>query len=388
MLARLRTRFSTPSVFLLMAFSLCLGTSQPSVTWGDELDGLVKVRTEVTVSGSGPAARARALQQAEQDALKLFIESTLNDDDLDTMDRIFHRAWRYIRTSRIVDYTRVPEGTKISAEVYLLTERLRRDIAGLLLPNFASSPRAIILFSHEVSDRNAVSTAQPGEAEKVFRELFERSGFDIFNAHELRRRYTNRELLDRIFSEDALVAKFGRENNVDVVVLGEALITGYRPEESLNIIRVTAKVRGRVIRSSDATLLDHFETESVVTALTLNSAARQAIQDSCEKVLRNALAGATLGVAHQGTLTDIHLTLDMPETWQGKREVVAVLRTLSGVTGVEELKPLDGAYRFRIAYEGAMKDFVHDLTDRDYSDFRLEPARVIGYEVSLRIQNW
>ncbi|MCH7908635.1 MAG: hypothetical protein IIB38_03355 [Candidatus Hydrogenedentes bacterium] len=68
--------------------------------------------------------------------------------------------------------------------------------------------------------------------------------------------------------------------------------------------------------------------------------------------------------------------------------MVAVLRSLPGVTGVEELKPLDGAYRFRIAYEGAMKDFIHDLTDREYGDFRLEPARVVGYEVLLRIRNW
>ena len=162
MLARVRTRFSTSSVLFPIALLVCLGTSQPSVTWGDELDGLVKVRTEVIVSGSGPDARARALLEAEQDALKLFLEATLDEDDLDAMDRILHRPWRYIRTSRIVDYARVPAGTKISAEVYLLTEQLRRDIADLLLPGFPSAPKAIILFSHEVSDRNAVSTAQPG----------------------------------------------------------------------------------------------------------------------------------------------------------------------------------------------------------------------------------
>ena len=388
MLARIRTPFSTPSVLLLVSLSLCLDAFLPSVTWGEELNGVVKVRTEVIVSGFGPDARARALLEAERDALTLFLESTLDEDDLAAMDRIFYRAWRYIRTSRVVDYARVPEGTKITAEVYLLTEQLRRDIASLLLPGFPSAPKAIILFSHEVSGRNAISTAQPGEAEKLFRKVFESSGFDVFNVYELRRRYTDRELLDRIFSEDTLVAKFGRENNVDVVVLGEALITGDRPEESLNMIRVSAKIRGRVVRSSDATLLDLFEAESVVTALTLNSAARQAIQDSCEKVQRSALAGATLGVAHQGALTDIHLTLDMPTNWRGKREVVDALRTLPGVTGVEELKPLDGAYRFRIAYEGVMKDFVHDLTDREYGDFRLEPARVVGYEVLLRIRNW
>ena len=118
-----------------------------------------------------------------------------------------------------------------------------------MLPKFDSSPKVIILFSKEVKGRDAVSASESGEAETALRKLFEKSGFELFDAHELRRRYTNQELLDYIVSGDALVAKFARENNVDVIVLGESVIVGQKRVESQNIIRVTASIHGRFIRA-------------------------------------------------------------------------------------------------------------------------------------------
>lgn len=368
------------SFFLLMLF--------PILAHAAPVPGLVKISSEGYAKGHGPEARAAAVVDAREQALRIWVESILGETAGDAYLAIIKSPDAYAQSSRLLNVEDDEVGTHVSVDVYVFEETLRADMAAVLMRTFPEPPRVALLIGEQVLPGEAQHFGPEGHVVSYLSAALRTVGFFVVDAAEVRSRYTERELLTYLRGGYQSVARFGRENNADVVISGTVGADLRVENPTGQTLRAHAAVTLDVVRSDAGQLYEAVATEAEVSCRVAVDGVRMAIEDATYKVRNAVLVGAALAAAGPSAgAPDFELRIESASGWQEIERVAQRLRQFDSVDKVEVLRSQSGAGIVHFEYGGKMAALVRHLR-APFSDGRiLEPQRVGGGEMIFRFSD-
>ncbi len=345
----------------------------------------IKVRADGYAEGSGPRARAEALSMAEAEAFDILLHELVPKKYANKLTPIVDILHSYIRTSRPIQYETVPGGTTVFAEVYLYEQQLKRDIASILTRDLTSKPNVLLLMAEELGGVSKWSVASPGSAEQEIAAKFEVVDFIMLDREDLRRRYSAKELAGVVLGGREKIAHLGRENRVDIVVVGQAVSKLQEGSTTGNAARFHGHVSIDIVRATDGAYLESLEAEAVVASASPAMGGKQALVDATHKVAKDALVAVVLGFISEPKAKSIWLTVDVPDEGIWLSKVLRDIKKALSGKKVEELRHSGSALRFRISYEGTLKKLVDTLTQLEPEGYSLKVVEAAGKELKLNV---
>ncbi len=346
-----------------------------------------KIRAEGFAPGVGAASRDRAMRDAERECLVLYFRNTLGIEDISPLRTILDNAPQFIKSSRVIEQQREENMTRVFVEVLPWEKELRAAAAAALRPVLPRTPRIAVLIVDSLPGGALRESGKNGTAEQVLAASLAKAGFEVLDSIALRETYAPSELLAIVQAAGARTAKFGREIRADAVFVGNATAGLDEKTTVGNTGRVLVTMNLWAVASSNGSLLYNETIEAAVSSARLDEAAAMAMRDAAEKACGEAEVAAILSVAVAPApgANEMWLTIAAPGDLARMTEVTKVLRFDLGARAVENLRQTPESAQFRVDYEGTTKEFVHALTEKAYTGFRLEPYQVVGNEVVLKL---
>lgn len=343
------------------------------------------LRIHAKGSGSGPVreAETKALVAAVNDAMIQVVETILPLGDFTEVKSILENTQSYVQSCRITKKARTENATELEVDVRVFGRRLRYDIAKALLPTIAEPPKLVIAISDIIGD-SPPEMRTPSQAELALIEALSKDRVSIVSSDEIRRLYTDEELLKRVRGDDALGVQFAREMKADIAVVGDAAITVEPPDSGSNMFRTLVKLTLKVFDARSASLVDMVTSEAAVQSADIKNAAAQALRDAAEKTAGETLVLSILATASPYAPDAMLLSIHGLPSENEFKEIVERLKQQSGVQDVEELHFSTEVSRARFRFQGDMPSLVKSLTLDGYSNFRLETSIVAGNEMTLK----
>ena len=379
-----RSVYPRPTCLLAGVFALGLAVAQPHIH-AASIPGIVKIRVEGHAPGDGPRARDAAEADAKRQALLIWIESFVGEVSEEDFAPILDRADGYAQSSRILELDHGPAGTRAVVEVYVREWPLRVDVAALLSMRLPSPVRVVLLIAEQGPVDAAPRFGAGGSSIEALAKSLRARGIVVVDPAGVRERYSKRELLTYLRGGHQSIAKFGRENAVDVVIAGNVIATTRLESQFGRILRARATVDLEVVSSVDAGLYDSTSTEAELSCLAAEEGARMAIEDAMYKA-RDAMAVAAVLAAARSSSGPpaFELRIENPRDWREVESVASRLRSLELVANVDVLRAQSGTGIIRFGYDGRMSALVEELSQPFPSGRRMEPQRVVGDNLLFR----
>lgn len=349
-------------------------------------ESLVKVRGEAVVSGRGRAARTVAISHAEVNALHTLLQSLVGADKMQFVGKLLNQADAYVQTSRLITLDQGEETVRVEVEAYIRPDRLRADLASLMLPLLAKPPAVMVLIGEQAGGVTRLSGTEVSVAEMSFAEAFHSEGFETLDPFVLRARYTQPQLIDVLRAGSAKAARMARENRADVILMGSAHFSESRAGSWGGTVRVTATLNLTLINAETGKEVRALTSSASLYSGSVEDGRRQAVIDAGAKIIDEALVNTVLAVIANTNSGTVWLAIEGPGNRLRVQEVMTALKRLEGLTALEEMYPSPDVARFRCQYAGSMKDFIAHLTEESrYSDFSLDSRVVSGQEATLTL---
>lgn len=351
-------------------------------THAASIPGVIKIQSKGYAQGDGPQARDAAELDAKRRALLLWMQNFLGEVSERDFAPILDRVGDYAQSSRIVELKHEDGGTHVIVEVYVREWPLRVDFAALLAPMLTTAPRVVLLIAEEGPGNAAPIFGTEATTVKALAKSLRARGIEVEEPAELRKRYTKRELLTYLRGGLPSIAKFGRENNADIVIAGSAIAVTRLESSVGRMLRVRTSLNLSVVRSEDAALYESIATEAEVTCLVAEDGARIAFEDAIYKGRDAAAVATVLAAARPRAATaEVELRLENPLDWREVERVARRLRTIEGVREVEVLRAQTGTGIIQFEYTGKMSALVDDLTRPFPQGRNLQARQVVGREM-------
>lgn len=346
-----------------------------------------KIRAEGSAPGASASSREGAVRDAERECLVLYFRNTLGITDTTALRGILDDVPRYVKSSRVIEQQRDAGMTRVFIEVVPWEKELRGDAAAALRDSLPRTPRIAVVIEDSLPGGSFREAGKNGTAERILSAWFVKSGFEVLDSVALRETYAPTELLDLIQASDERMAKFGREIRVDAVFTGNAGAALDEKSTVGNTGRVTVTMRLRAVASANGASLYREDIEAAVNSAHLEEAAAMAMRDAAERACAEAEVAAILAaaVAPAPESNEKWLTIVAPGDLARMREVTQALRLDLGAAAIEALRQTPESAQFRVECGATTKEFVHALTEKVYTGFRLEPYQVVGNEVVLKV---
>lgn len=371
---------------LSVLLALSLAAVQPCSP-AAAIPGVLKIRAEGFAPGQGARARLDAEADAKKQAILIWIDSVLGEISLEPFAPILERAGEYAQSSRIVELNHDGAGTHAVVEVYIREWPLRVDLAALLMPMLHAPPRVALLIVQEDPSHEGPRFGEGAKAVEVLAESLRMRGFHVEEASAIRERYTKRELLTYLRGGQSAIAKFGRENGVDVVIAGNILATVRLENQRAQTLRARATVALDVVGAEDGRLYESTSTEAEVSCRVAADGARMAMEDALYKARDATAVAAVLASASSSAVQPgFELRIENPHDWREVESVAAHLRGVAGVSGVDVLRAQAGSGIMRFQYDGKISRLVEALSMPLPNGQSIEPRRVIENKLLFRFR--
>lgn len=346
------------------------------------------VHAEGAAKGTGPQARAEAIENARNAAVFNYLEEVTGSEDLSALAPVLARAATYVEGYRLKDHRVYGNTTLVEIEAVIAAQRLGLDAARVLLPTAASDMRVALLIGQELPGAPDPAVCTEKGAFGALSDELALWGLDAAEPDTYAAAAAPMELLDTLKADDAVVAAFARRLGVNVVIAGTfAGREREKPgEETRNFVEVAIEAELRAIRAADGRLLAELESATQLYSLTAAEGAQQGIQDLAGQMARplaQVIALGTLG-APRGHDLLITLTGERP-----KGSLDRVVRGMEAHFGGIEASVLEETPDYAIiSLPGPVtaEEAGAYLEDTAYDGFRLRTQRLVGGDAILEVR--
>ena len=379
---------SARNLHCLSVLACIVLVAQCSVAAAAPVSGVIRIMSEGYASGHGPEARDAAVVNATEHALRIWVESILGEPAGPAFLPIIQSPDAYAQSSRLIELEHDEIGTHVSVEVYVEEETLRADTAAVLMQTFRHPPRVVLLIGEQASPDEAQRFGSEGNSIAYLATALRGVGLEVLDPADVQSRYTQRELSTYLQGGFESVARFGRENNADVVIAG-AVRTDLRVEGPRGqTLRVHALVELDVVRADDGLVYEITKTEAEVSCRIAADGARMAMQDATYKARNAVLVGTVLAaVQPKSGMPKFELRIENAIDWQEIERVARRLRRIESLDKVEVMRAQESTGIIQFKYSGKTAALVGILR-APFSDGRLmEPQFVAGGEMTFRFTN-
>jgi hypothetical protein len=359
----------------------CLGAVCLHAAAGPE-QFLFKLEAAGVAHGTGLHARQRAIQAAQEQALRELAESLVGRDSPRIVEVLVEQGAAFIHTSNVAQHEVVHGETRVQAAFLVNILRFRRVASQLLLPELPYKPHVLIV----VADLLDPAEAPPGSriAETTLADAFRDAGLEVADAGDVRAQYPP-QALETLLAEADSGDLIGRNVRCDVAILGTVTAARAGRGGGGNVLPTTAHLVLRVVRSSDGRLLDSAAIEAIVNSVDYLEGATQAIEDASRKLAPQMIDAAVLAVVDPDAPGGITLTIEAPATRANFEVVRQALQDHLDPDAVQEVFYSDELARLRLDYAGDLRQIVRPLVTRRYPGFHLEQRQTYGRQSVLRL---
>ena len=294
-------------------------------------DSTVTVTGEGTAVGLGPAARSKAIADAQAAIVLERIERIAPSRDFSIFTPILRSAPSFFESSKTVKETKTEDSTQVEIEGQLLERKLKEQIADVALGQHFVTPRIVILSSEQLSPDLQPDLSKQGIIEKKLYDDLKRIQFEIVSSDQSRERIPTAKWSECIDGSPELGAILAREIMADIVVLGSG--KAVVEEERRGVNRVRGDVSLCIVRTDDGYVLDTPKAFAIVNSADPVEGAKQAIEDACAKLVGDTKTAVALGALGGTPIDALLVTIDgVSNDTQGE----SILGALQVCLGVEK----------------------------------------------------
>ena len=337
-----------------------------------------------TAEGTGRAARAQAVANAQTIVLADLVESLAGSSNLSLFTPILDSPQAYVHSCRVLQCSEEAGVTRVEVEVSVLQRELRRDMAALVLAGLERPLSVLVLVRAAPSDLALDLSSLPLQVEGRLSGVLKEKGLDVVGPGGARGLYAEAELDERLRGEKEALAALARENLVDVIVVGVLSIES--TQTGVNTFTNRIGLSLQVVREHDAALLDVLKREVVNHSAVPEEGVRAAVEEVCE--LFNESLEMTVLLAGSRLPSRPYVVVEIENLGDPDRmdRVAEVIGTVFGVTEVNVLFKTDQVGRLRFLYEGPMSLVVNALRDHQFDGFSLAVTRAVGRRITYRVE--
>ncbi len=344
-------------------------------------ESTVTVTGEGSAVGLGPAARSKAIEEAQASIVLERLERIAPSRDFSIFTPLLRSASSFFESSKTVKESKTEDSTHVEIEGQLLERKLKEQIAEVALGQHFVTPRIVILTSEQLSPDMQPDLSKQGIIEKKLYDDLKRIQFEIVSSDQSRERIPTAKWSECIDGSPELGAILARDMLADIVVLGSG--KAVVEEERRGVNRVRADVSLCIVRTDDGYVLDTPKAYAIVNSADPIEGARQAIEDACAKLVGETKTAVALGALGGTPLDALLVTI---EGITGAAQAESILNALQACLGVEKPDIIyqgDNRVRARVAFAGPIQQFVQCVDGLSQMSNGLALKSVIDRDVTL-----
>ena len=222
--------------------------------------------------------------------------------------------------------------------------------------------------------------------ERKLREVLQQAHFEVIDPIDVRARAGLARLEECVSGNPEAVAMLARELLAEIAVLGESATTFERNSPQGNLLKSTGEVSLKVIRASDAHLIDEPKANSSVQSVDPAEGGRQALEDASLKLLDDLKAAIALGAIGGTSDETILITLQGVTSADLLEGFAAAVRAGCGARSVESLYAGAESARVRIGFDGPISSFVDAFSDIQVPGYALRLRSVVARDMTVAVE--
>lgn len=343
----------------------------------------IAVRAEGFAEGIGFAARKRAIEAAEQDAVNQYLETVIASEDLANLGQILASPAKYVDHSDVLRCEQEADTTQVEIDAHLIERRLQRDLADHFLPRLPAPPHVLLVIGEQLGMDNAPAVLPDGVGERTVKEILEKKGMHVSGVAAVESFYDHPELVQIVTGNIDQAAAFARGVPEDVVVLGVAAAKPYATAAGSNLIRNEAEITLRVLRSFDGKMVDELSIRHAVHAADVREGSVQAITDASKRIAEDISVAVVMSVLGTRMGEAIQLTVEQPGERARLDALISLLQSVPGVANLNEVFFSSHLARLSFEYQGPMAYLVDVLRGNKLDGAELKVIRVVAHEMRL-----
>jgi len=368
---------------LLLSIALCIVASLIASA-AEETP--VDLLGEGTALGLGPAARSAAILDAQTAIILDRLDALAPSRDFSVFESILSNAASYFKSHKLIRETKTEDSTHVEIETQLLEQKLKEEIALVVMSQNFIPPRVIILAREMLTPDASSDLTEPGVIESKLHEELKRIQFELVSPATLRAKVAP-DALGALLEEDTeRAAMLARDMLADIVILGTGTTQIEESANTANLKSVRGEVTLRIVRAEDGFLLDTPKAEAVVKSVNPRDAGAQAVEDACVKLLgevKTALALGALGGAQQsGLLVTVKNLADDAQV----KEFSETVKRCLGVDNAEVVYQESGLIRIRFNFDGLVSIFADCVPQFRFSFGTVYLDTAVGRDVTMHVE--
>ncbi len=347
---------------------------------------LLTVRMKGSAEGVGLSARKQAIENAQQHVVEEVLLSMTHSTDKTIFQSILRQASQYVQRYDLLRTDIVGDTTEVEIDAHVLEKPLRHDVAAIMLPRLPRKPSVRLLLADYIGPDAVAGGPTFDIGEAVFRKSLEDFEFPVKGIQDLLDHYEMPQLLDIIQGDVPTTATFARANAEDVVIVGSITTTHQPLSDGSNMLRNRARVAMRIVSGPDGKISDTLTAEAVVQSVDPEEGGMQAAQDACGKLTADCLVGVVLAMAGMEDESRVILRVEQPGAPDIMTVLIDLIRTIEGVSSVEQLFFAATLGRLAVEYSGTMAHFADCMAGQLLNGRKVEVARCVKREITLRFK--
>lgn len=341
----------------------------------------------VTVEGRGAdkdAAVQDALRTAVEKGAGQFIHSQTETKDYQViLDKILSKSAGFVKHYDIVKTTTADDGivtVRITAEVAVRAVATEWGEIQILLQQ-KGKPRLMVVIGEKVDDDRRDDSIVASEIEKQLL----KNDFPLIDKNQLSE-IQKKDMAEASFNNDMdRIVAIGKQFGAELVIAGSA-IAEYGSREDLygvSVIMYGATVRIKAVRTDNAALLFSDNIDARKGSRTRNTASTEALRAAGAEAAKKVQDGIVSKWAREAAETQ-SVNLEVAGlTFSGRTRLVAALKKLKMVGGVQPRSIVSGVATFTVDIKGLSDDFAQALDEM--AEPKLEVIDVTANAIRCRI---
>ncbi|MCC6699850.1 MAG: hypothetical protein IT365_29780 [Candidatus Hydrogenedentes bacterium] len=351
--------------------------------------GPIETRGEGTALGLGPAARSEAIREAQRAMVISRLETLAPTRDFSAFATLIEKPETYVPAYRVLSESKTEDSTHVEIAGDLLDAKLRQDAAACLLEGNGQRPRVALIVTERIEPSPPRALAEKGVAESAIAEKLRIAQFEVVESKDLIAEFGEEQIRLCAGGSPDVAAQIARHVLADIAVLGAVTTVAEREEgkTASDLKRCRAHLRLRIIRASDAYVLDELETDAELYSADVREGGATAVEDACEKCVPALTSTAALGMLAGTPDGQVYVTIDGLGNGTQLEAILAALRSCPGMGEIQEMYTSDTMVRVAAAFSGSMRELVDAVASRKYAGVLVKIQSVINRDVTIKVSS-
>lgn len=361
---------------ILVTISLLLSVSEETLS----------VAAEGVAEGLGPAARNAAVLHAQTALVLSRIEALAPGRDYTLFESMLAAAPSYVRSYKLVREEKEEGSTRVQIEAELLEAKLKHDLAEVVLSSKLPPPTVLLLVTETLAPEPRRELSEEGIVESKLRELLRQAHFEVVDPIDVRAKAGLPRLEECVSGDPEAAAQLAREFLADIAVIGESLTTFEKHSPQGNLLKNTGVVSLKVIRATDAYIIDEPKADASVQSVHPKDGGRLALEDASLEILDDLKAAAAVGAIGVNLDSAILVTLKGATSADLLAEFAAAVKEECGAQSVQPVYSGKESARLRIGFDGPISSFVDAFSDIRVPGYVLRLRSVVARDMTVAVE--